>query len=292
MINTRTIVDSDSRSKVSLWQPVFGNLSKGQFSIRNSPAEVPEISVRLLRWFTWYARRYLRRHFHSLRVSFSGRPPVSKLPLVIYSNHASWWDPLVCLMLKSKFYPDRKAFAPIAASALERYKIFSKLGFFGIEQETRRGAIKFLRTGEAILSKPNHLLAITPQSRFADVRERPARFGAGLGHLATRIPHALFVPLAIEYVFWEERLPEILVRFGNAIEVQYATYKPAGWTVLFEQKLMAAQDALANEAQQRSPDDFQTLLRGDAGQGGIYDWWRAFKAKVRGKHFKKEHGDK
>ena len=256
----------------------------------------PRISSLLLHWFTWYSRRYLRRHFHSLRVSLAGLPPgAAHLPMVIYSNHASWWDALVGLVLKHEFLSERTAFAPIDAEALTRYKMFSKLGFFGVEQGTQRGAVQFLRTAENILRHRNSLLVITPQGRFSDVRERPVHFQAGLGHLATRVEQAVFLPMATEFVFWEERLPEILVRFGEPIEV---TANPAqgldakSWTTVFQQKMAATQDALAAEAQRRNPDEFQTVLHGGAGQGGIYDWWRAAQATWRGEHFCKEHGTK
>jgi 1-acyl-sn-glycerol-3-phosphate acyltransferase len=257
---------------------------------------LPAISGPLLRWFTWYSRRYVRRHFHSLRVSRAGLPPRARgLPLVVYSSHASWWDPLVGLILKSEFFAERTLFAPMDAAMLERYKLFARLGFFGVEQGSRRGAAQFLRTAETVLQAPDHLLAVTPQSRFADVRERPVRFAAGLGHLATRAGGALFVPCAAEYVFWEERLPEILVRFGEPVEVRKeraAAFKPEHWTRVFEAKLAAAQDALALEAQRRDPADFQSLLSGGAGQGGVYDWWRAVKAGLRGEAFNREHGHK
>ena len=244
---------------------------------RGETSLTPVIPNLLLNWFTWSSRRYLRRHFHSLRVSRSGPPPASALPLVLYSNHASWWDPLVCLVLKREFFPERRAFAPIDAAALERYRMFRKFGFFGVEQGARRGAVQFLRTAEAVLREPNHILALTPQSRFADARERPVRFQGGLGHLATRLQRAAFVPMAAEYVFWEERLPEILVRFGEPVEIQPpegAAFDAKYWTTLFEQKLTATQEALSVEAQRRNPDDFQMVLRGGAGQGGVYDWWR------------------
>ena len=35
---------------------------------------LPPVSSWWLGWFTWYARRYLRRHFHSLRVSRECHP--------------------------------------------------------------------------------------------------------------------------------------------------------------------------------------------------------------------------
>ncbi|MFZ0826036.1 MAG: lysophospholipid acyltransferase family protein [Verrucomicrobiia bacterium] len=265
-------------------------------SVRSEGAvAVPGISRPLLRWFTWYSRRYLRRHFHALRISLSGKPPASKLPLVIYLNHASWWDPLLGLVLKSEFFADRTLFAPMDAAMLERYPMFARLGFFGVEPHSRRGAVQFLRAAEAILRSPQHLLAVTPQSRFADVRERPVCFEAGLGHLATRVEGAFFVPCVAEYVYWEERLPEILVRFGEPVEVRRehaSAFAPDFWTKQFEQKLEAVQDALSIESRRRDPALFQTLLRGGAGQGGIYDWWRATRAKLRGEEFKREHGRK
>ncbi len=255
---------------------------------------LPRISPLLLRWFTWYCRRYIRRHFHSLRISRNGMPPdTTGSPVVIYSNHASWWDPLVGLVIKGECYPERNLFAPIDASMLQRYRMFAKLGFFGVEQGTRKGAVQFMKTSQTILRDPNHLLAITPQSRFADVRERPLRFQSGLGHLAARTERAVFLPMASELVFWEERLPEILVRFGEPVEVgrEHASFTAGYWTKLFEQKLEATQDALSLESRRRDPAVFEHLLRGGSGQGGIYDWWRGLRARLRGQPFNKEHGN-
>lgn len=257
---------------------------------------LPRRSTILLRWFTWYCRRYIRRHFHSLRVSLAGPPPdAAAHPLVIYTNHASWWDPLVGLVLKAEFFSNRNLFTPIDAAMLKRYRMFAQLGFFGVEKGSLRGAAQFLRTGERVLQSPEHVLAVTPQSRFADVRERPVRFQAGLGHLATRVERALFLPMATEFVFWDERLPEILVRFGEPVEVRRehaSVFTHDYWTGLFEQTLEAAQEGLSLEAQRRNPAEFQTLLQGGAGQGGIYDLWRAAKAKIQGEPFNKEHGNK
>ena len=255
---------------------------------------LPRISPLLLRWFTWYCRGYIRRHFHSLRVARAGFPPDTHgLPLVIYTNHASWWDPLVGLVIKAECFPDRSLYTPIDAAMLERYKMFAKLGFFGVEQNSRRGVVHFLRTSEAVLASPDRVLAITPQSRFADVRERPVRFQPGLGHLASRVPGAMFLPVATEYVFWEERLPEVLIRFGEPVRVTPKKSKSVAadsWTTLFEQRMSETQNALALEAQGRNPDAFKTILQGGAGQGGVYDLWRALQSKWRGEHFSKEHG--
>ncbi len=57
-------------------------------------ATVPRVTPWLLQGFVWYCRRYIRRHFHSLRIASEGMAPaVEGRPLLVFANHASWWDP-------------------------------------------------------------------------------------------------------------------------------------------------------------------------------------------------------
>src|SRR3954451_16276173 len=106
----------------------------------------PHVSRGLTNLFAAYSRGYLRRRFRGVRVLKSGLPPSeSPHPLVVYLNHAAWWDPLVCLLLARKFFPHRTAFAPIDAAMLTRYRFFSRLGFFLVEPGAVRGAVGFVR---------------------------------------------------------------------------------------------------------------------------------------------------
>jgi len=136
------------------------------------------------------------------------------------------------------------------------------------------------------------MLWLTPQGRFTDVRERPVQFKAGIGHLCDAAEHVCFLPLAVEYVFWEERLPEILVCFGSPVESRPDDALDAAdaCSALLASRLTETQDSLAAEAQQRDPNRFQTLLSGRSGVGGIYDWWRSAKARWRGESFQRKHG--
>ena len=265
-------------------------------AIRNAlsvPNHVPRISKPLLTWFTWYSRRYLRRHFNSLRVS--GRVPSEESlarPMVVYSNHASWWDPLVGLMLSCQLLGGKSVFAPMDAEALKRYGFFKRLGMFGVDQEQRRGGVQFLRQTRAILQSSDNVLWLTPQSRFADARERPVRFKSGIGHLPGLAREIAFIPIAIEYVFWEERLPEILVRIGQVYHTTRAdrSVRPQWWSEFFADRMRETQDELARQAQRRETTAFHCLLRGHSGVGGIYDRWRRFKAGWRGEQIQLEHG--
>lgn len=271
------------------------------------PRGIPRVSGWLLSGFAHYTRWYLNRHFHSLRIASSGWLPdnESAIPKVIFLNHASWWDPLVCLHLSRTLFVNHQAYAPIDAKAVEKYAFFKRLGFFGIEPDSPRGAARFFRISCDILANPWTILWVTPQGRFADVRERPVRFKNGLGHLAYRIGHSRtilhpppqrvqFVPLAIEYTHWHERLPEILIRFGQPIDI--ATdgahpLEPDAWTRRLEENLEDTMQNLAAESQLRQPDAFLPLLRGQSGVGGIYDLWRRFRAWTRRQPFNPNHGN-
>ncbi len=178
------------------------------------------------------------------------------------------------------------------ATALRRYGFFRRLGVFGVELGTRRGATTFLRQTRAILGSPSNALWLTPQGRFADARERPVEIKAGIGHLPGLAGEIQFLPVAIEYVFWEERLPEILVRIGEPHSARRSESRvnAAAWVELFADRLRVTQDELARQAQCRQPGEFRCLLHGRTGVGGIYDRWRQFRSGLKREAFQLEHG--
>ncbi len=256
-----------------------------------SPNDQPRVSAAAMTGFAACCRRYVRRNFHALRILKSGLPPRdSARPIVIYLNHASWWDPLVCLLLAREFFPDRKSFAPIDAAMLERYGFFRHLGFFGIEPQSQSGARTFLRTTHALLASSLNAVWLTPQGRFVDVRKRPLLLEEGLGALAAREPGAVFIPLAIEYSFWTEPRPEILVSFGEPIVPGVDPTRPGpDWTRTFSDALESVQDELALRSTRRDFNQWVTLNRGKSGVNAIYDGWRWLRAQAHGEKFQPEH---
>ena len=136
-------------------------------------------------------------------------------PLIVYANHSSWWDPMVSVLLAETLLPGRKHYAPMDAAALKRYPILRKIGIFPVEMATARGAAQFLRTsrGDSCERRRAVDYAAGPICGCAG---GPLAFKPGLGALAARVPGRALLPLAIEYTFWDERLPETLLRFGEA----------------------------------------------------------------------------
>jgi 1-acyl-sn-glycerol-3-phosphate acyltransferase len=255
--------------------------------------QVPRISRAWLRLFAFYNKRYLRRHFHRIRLLKTGLPQIPNQPTVVFLNHAAWWDPLVCLFVARRFFPDRASFAPIDAVMLERYRFFKRLGFFGVEQNSLSGAATFFRTSRALLASSRSILWVTPQGRFVDARERPLDFEAGLATLARRLPSVVFLPLAIEYSFWIEARPEILVSFGLPIMPgNRQQLDTDGWDRLLSRSLEDLQDELAMASCLRNPQDWLTMTHGRRGGNQTYETIRRLGSWFRGRRFSPDHQPK
>ena len=248
---------------------------------------VPEISDVTLRFFTRIVRSYFRRHFRAVLIQNAEQLRDAAGPLIVYANHVSWWDPMVSILLAKTLLPGRRHYAPMDASPLARYPILRKVGIFPVELATVRGAVQFLRTSEAVLNSGG-VLWVTPQGRFADVRERPLAFKAGLAALVARVPKAAVLPLAVEYTFWNERLPEALLHFAQPVSVDaHGTTETK--TRVLEAALEAAMDALRAAAMTRDPLAFDVLLEGSRGTGGFYALGRRLRALAGGKGFQEDH---
>ena len=254
---------------------------------------VPKISRPLLTWFRWIVRRNLRSGFHAVRLAGVDRLPgrggsLPSGPLLVYANHSSWWDPMVAFLLAGTLLEELRHYAPMDAAALDKYRILRWLGVFPVEVSSARGAVRFLRTGEAIL-RGGGVLWVTPQGRFADARERPLVFKPGMAALAARVPGCRLLPMAIEYVFWDERTPEVLLQFGEPVVVGEGERTEA-----LDERLRAGLEMTMEEMRRRAMTRDATqfervLLRGRVGVGGMYGLGKRMKAVVTRVPYQPEH---
>ena len=247
-----------------------------------SPLTIYVFSLYLRYW-------YLRRSFRAVRLLRGGLPQaVAGRPLIIYSNHPSWWDPLMFVLLSRRVLRGRLGFGPMEAASLGRYGLLRRLGVFGIDPHSAAGAARFLRTGLQVLADPRAALWVTAEGSFTDPRRRPLILRPGVAHLVRRVPQAVVLPLALEYPFWNERRPEALAHFGPAVELAGAE-SVAEVTARLEAALTETVDRLAVASQARNPALFSELLHGRVGMGGIYDLWRRAVSLAHGRHFDPRH---
>ena len=252
--------------------------------------EAPPISPLVLRFFRNLVRRYFRRHFRAVQAQGLAHLQGLRGPLIVYGNHSSWWDPMLIVLLGEALFPFSRHYAPIDARALDKYPVLRKLGIFPVEMASPRGAAQFLRTAGAIL-REGGVLWLTPQGRFADPREFPLAFKPGLAALAARVPDVPVLPLAVEYTFWDERLPEALLRFAEPVQLT-PEISAAQTTRELEEALATTMLALQSAAMARDPGAFTTLLTGRRGTGGMYGAFRRLRAVFGGPLLAPDHTER
>jgi len=261
--------------------------------------ELPVSKKWLVDGFCWYAKRMVAKQFISFGVQAEllnidsignpiGNPIDESAPIIAFANHPSWWDPIVAMLLQTKYFSNRTFYAPIDADALENYRIMAQLGFYGVRMQRFDGASEFLRVTKAILELKKVTIWITPEGQFSDVRDHSLSLMPGLSHLASKIPGVTFVPVAFEYAFWNESRPQIFARFGAPI-CQQSGLKKGEWSDLLTDRLRQTQTDLAQSVIARDPKAFEYLVASRPVRLGWYDYGRSWSARLRGKPFDPRH---
>jgi hypothetical protein len=106
--------------------------------------------------------------------------------------------------------------------------------------------------------------------------------------VATSFGECTLLPLAIEYPFWDERLPETLLGFAEPVRVMAGEMAET----VQQRAVDALQGALSEmqaKAIARSPAGFQLLASGSLGAGGFYALGQRIKALVTRRPYIAEH---
>jgi hypothetical protein len=217
------------------------------------------------------------------------------IPVVVYANHSGWWDPIVAMMLRKQFFSDRTFYAPIDADALANYRIMAKLGFYGLKLDSLQGAADFLAITKRILATSNASVWITPEGEFCDVRDHSKPLMPGLSHLAAKVPGVCFVPLAIEYAFWDESRPQIFTKLGTPVCSSFSPNLADGcqtksqWNDVLTSHLRSTQSELATDVISRDASRFDYLIASRPTRLGWYDYFRSWAAWTQGRDFDPRH---
>lgn len=177
------------------------------------------LTARKSRWFEAvfgvYNRNLLRRRFSSLRVLDLDTLSPNDSPTIVFANHSSWWDGLVCWEMIRQAGAD--PFVMMEEKNLRRYPLFRRLGAFSVDRGNARSALASIGYAADLLTdSPERALLVFPQGRIEPAGRRPIVFESGIARIAKRVPGCRLVPVALNYEFTGEFKPEIFVRCGEA----------------------------------------------------------------------------
>lgn len=216
------------------------------------------------RWWSSFlardAEKRIRGAFQCVRLRGleSLESAVADGPVLVISNHTSWWDPLVLQWICQRVLR-ADAYAMMNAQNLVRFPFFRKVGAFGVDLEDPRDGMKAIRYSAKLLDRPGRVLWVFPQGAEVPITKRPLGFRRGAASIARLIgDRACVVPAAIRYEMASEARPHLWLSFGEPSKA--ATAKRAAID-----DLVARQEALVAQEMQRIDDVIIAEAEGRAG---------------------------
>lgn len=206
-----------------------------------------------------YIDRKVRRSFRALWTR--GALPEGDAPILLYANHASWWDGFIAHQLCRA--TRRDGYCMMEEENLARYRFLSRIGAFSVRRHEALSSLESLRYARSLLQKPRAVVVIFPEGELHPFGSRDLRLERGVELLA-RVSVARCVPVAIRAAMFEHELPDVLIDVGDAHGL--ATLAS------FEERLRAQVERVAAA---RSTDGFLPLVRGRSGVAERWDTWRA-----------------
>ena len=166
-------------------------------------------------WFAGHARGRIHRGFGRVHVRglAEAREIVARAPILIVSNHTSWWDPLV-LLHASEHLLRTEGHAMMDAKNLRRLPFFSLVGAFGVDLDEPSDGASAVRHAARLLDRPGRMVWIFPQGDERPITERPLAFRGGAAQVARVAKSAVTIPAAIRYEHAGEELPRLYLSFG------------------------------------------------------------------------------
>ncbi len=168
--------------------------------------------------FAGHAERRLRRTFARARIQGLGVAAAARdrAPLLLVSNHVSWWDPLVALWLSRRVL-HLDGHALMDAANLRRLPFFRRVGAFGVDLTDPRDGARALRYGARLLDRPGRMVWVFPEGRERPGGGRPLPFLPGAAAMARLAPDAVVLPVGLAYVFAGTERPDLYVSVGAAL---------------------------------------------------------------------------
>jgi hypothetical protein len=163
-------------------------------------------------FFKGYTLWKIHRHFHKVRLL--GEFKDKKMPVLLISNHISWWDGFWVMYLNLKKI-HRKFYFMMLEEQLRKFWFFNYTGGFSIKKKTRN-VLESLHYASQLLSERKNLILIFPQGKIQSMHKQEFVFEKGIEKILTgshQKVHILFVanitdyfsnPKPILYMYFEE----------------------------------------------------------------------------------------
>jgi 1-acyl-sn-glycerol-3-phosphate acyltransferase len=149
-------------------------------------------------FFKLYTLWKIRRNFHNVYIN--GEFHEKKLPVLLLSNHLSWWDGFWAMYLNIKLF-QRKFYFMMIEEQLKKYKFFNKTGGYSVKKGSR-SIIETLEYTIQLLKDKNNMVLLFPQGEIQSLYTQTIHFENGIGNIMKKVSgpvQVIFLVNLVEY---------------------------------------------------------------------------------------------
>ncbi len=130
-------------------------------------------------FFQWYAVWLIKRKFS--KANIIGRFNDKNLPVLLISNHISWWDGFWAMYLNVNILK-RKFHFMMLEEQLRKFWFFNYTGGFSVNKKAK-SVIETLNYTSELLSDSKNMVLIFPQGEIQSMHLQTFQFEKGIHHI-------------------------------------------------------------------------------------------------------------
>ena len=223
--------------------------------------------ARTSKFWLWVADRFfynmLENRFYAMRYKgIENLKSLGKVPTIFFAPHCNWWDGIVFYNIAHRICHKE---IRLMVEELNRFPLLRRGGAYSVNKKSAQSAMQALQYSVDVLSELRNVLCIFPQGIIRPPHYRPIKFQTGLSYIAQnavkRYGKVNLIPVSIDYCFFRDNRPEVVVDFGKCIELTDSDIDRKHYTAFLEAKLTETCDEQFNNISQGKVDDYKILFK-------------------------------
>lgn len=143
------------------------------------------------------------------------------VPTILFAPHCNWWDGIVLYNTTHRIFHKE---IRLMVEELNRFPLLRRGGAYSVNKKSPQSAMKALQYSVDVVGDLRNMLCIFPQGIIRPPHFRPIEFQTGLAYIAEnavkRYGKVNLIPMAVDYTFFRDNRPEVIVEFGKRIELR------------------------------------------------------------------------
>ncbi|MGE0018803.1 MAG: lysophospholipid acyltransferase family protein [Draconibacterium sp.] len=149
-------------------------------------------------FFKWYIRVKIRRNFQAVKIK--GEIADRNLPVLLITNHNSWWDGLWVEWVNQQVFK-RKFYFMMLEEQLRNFWFFNYTGGYSVRKNSKSIIESLAYTRELLIDRQN-LVLMYPQGKIQSMHDIDFQFKKGIEHVLKRMNNPvqlIFMVSLIDY---------------------------------------------------------------------------------------------